>query len=345
MNQPRSVHIMGSMPPDVTSADEAMRLTMASVGSCIRMLPDGETSRAGGYVKPIVEGLVEHPAVRKIKQGDWSSLRARTMYRVRKGHSLREASLERHLGYFRDAEKSWPVFRRIRDEHPSLLFQAGVPGPFELAVVAFGIRGLAQYRPFAEATIVELKRIHELAGDDVVFQLELPGETVLAAALPPGLRLVPIDMIARAVRNLVSSAPRGSRFGVHLCYGSLNDTPAIVPRTTAAVVRLANAVSRHWPDGRSLEFVHIPMAAGDHPPLRERYYAPLRRLSLRPPARFVAGLVHEKQPFHEQQRALGLVEAMIGHRVDIAHACGFGQRPDKDAVRVALQRAVALAGT
>lgn len=345
MNRPRSVHLVGSMPPDVTSADEAMRLTMESVGSCIRTLPDGETSRAGGYVIPIVESLVEHPAVRKIRQGDWSSLRARTMYRVRKGHSLREAPLDRHLGYFRDAERSWPVFRRIRDEHPSLLFQVGVPAPYGLAVIAFGIRGLAHYRPLAEATVAELRRIHELAGDDVVFQLELPGETVLSAALPPGPRLVPIDMIARAVRHLVAAMPRGSRFGVHLCYGSLNDTPAIVPRTTAAAVRLANAVSRHWPDGRSLEFVHIPMAAGEHPPLHERYYAPLRRLSLRPPARFVAGLAHERQPLHEQQRALGLVEAVIGHRVDIAHPCGFGQRPDKDAVRAALRRAVALAET
>src|SRR5215472_1354778 len=110
MDQPRTVHMVGSLPSDVTSADEAMRLLMDTVGPCLRILPDGETSRGGDYVAPIVEKLVEHPGLKKIKQGDWSSLRARTRYRVRRGHSLRDAPLDTFLGYFRDAEASWPVF-------------------------------------------------------------------------------------------------------------------------------------------------------------------------------------------------------------------------------------------
>ncbi|MGW6934840.1 hypothetical protein ACWGE0_32590 [Lentzea sp. NPDC054927] len=32
------------------------------------------------------------------------------------------------------------------------------------------------------------------------------------------------------------------------------------------LVLLANALARRWPEGRALEYVHLPMSGGDVPP-------------------------------------------------------------------------------
>jgi hypothetical protein len=358
----RAVHMVGSLPPDIDTVEHGMRFFLDNAGAHLRgLLPSGETSRRGLYVAPMVDGLATHPALEHVTTGDWSSLTARPTYRLRRGRSLRDAPLDDHLGYLTETRAALAVFKRLRAEYDrmDLRLQVSLPSPLSFSFVAFNQRVLQYYtragdptarrwpyyRPVVEATSREAARIHELAGDDVVFQLEIPAETLLAAKMPAGLRRIPIALAATSVSHLVATIPPGSRVGVHLCFGSLHNEPGARPRSTAPTVDLANAIVQRWPAGRELAFVHIPMADGPHPPLHGAYYGHLRRLTLPRQTRLIAGIAHECQPLDEQRRVLALVESAVGHQVDVASACGLGPRADKHIARQAIVRAIDLAGS
>ncbi|MEQ7125214.1 hypothetical protein ABN034_11900 [Actinopolymorpha sp. B11F2] len=336
-----------------------MRFFLDNAGPHLRgLLPSGETRRRGLYVAPMVDGLATHPALEYVTRGDWSTLTARPTYRLRRGRSLRDAPLDDYLGYFKETQEGLLAFKEISAEYDrsDLRFQVSVPSPLSFSFIAFNHRALQfyqrtgdsagriwpYYRPVVEATGREISRIHELAGD-VVFQLEIPAETLLAAKMPPGLRRIVVAIAATAVTDLAVMTPSGSRLGVHLCFGSLHSKPGARPRSTTSMVDLANGIVERWPAGRELEFVHIPMADGPSPPLHKAYYEHLRRLTLPPKTRLIAGIAHEYQPLDEQRRVLALVESAFGHQVDVASACGLGPRADKAAARKAIARAIDLA--
>lgn len=360
MELTRAVHLVGSLPPDITTVDEGMRFFLDHAGSHLRgPLPSGETRRRGLYVAPMVDGLATHPALEYVTRGDWSTLTARPTYRLRRGRSLREAPLDDYLGYFQETRDAWEVFNEVTAAYgrSDLRFQVSVPSPLSFAFVAFNHRVLRYsqragtraerlwpyYRPVVEATGREMTRIRDLAGDDVLFQLEVPAETLLAAKMPPGPRRAVVALGATAVAGLAAMAPAGSRLGVHLCFGSLHNKPGARPRSTSPMVDLANAIVQRWPAERPLDFVHIPMSDGPTPPLHQAYYAHLSRLRLPDRTRFVAGIAHEYQPLDQQRQVLARIESAYGREVDVASACGLGPRADKEVARTAIVRAIDLA--
>jgi len=80
------------------------------------------------------------------------------------------------------------VFQRLRAAHelPDLTFQVGIPDDFDIALFVLGpVGAFLHRRPFTEATLREIRAIHEQAGDDVAFQIEVPAELVFIARQPP----------------------------------------------------------------------------------------------------------------------------------------------------------------
>lgn len=360
VNDCRKIHFVGSLPPDLDSPAKAMEFVKSTAGEFFDgLMPGGEAypERATWYVRPITDRFAEHPAVELVRRGDWSGVAARNVYRVRAGHSLREADLEEKLGYLAETLAALPAFESIKTTMPGVRFKVAVPSPFVLSFIAFDRRALLfysrsaprgervfpWYKPLVEASVRQITRIHDRMGGDVVFQLELPGETALCAMLPAPMRRLVAHRTARAVSSIVAQTPHRARIGIHLCYGSLNNMPATVPRSTAGVVTLANAIARYWPTGRHLDFIHLPMADGPHPPLEPNYYTPLGRLSLPADTRVVAGISHAHQSLDVQRQALDLAEDAVGHTLDIAAPCGLGRYPDADTARAVVKHSVTLA--
>ncbi|MFC4112779.1 hypothetical protein [Nonomuraea zeae] len=110
------------------------------------------------------------------------------------------------------------------------------------------------------------------------------------------------------------------------------------------MVSMVESLLRAWPRGRPLEYVHVPLAAGDQPPpVEPGFYRALESLAASPPdTRFAAGLVHEVQEPDDQRKILHAVERLLSRTVDVSPACGLGRRSPQDA-RLVLERAVALA--
>ncbi|MFB9903654.1 hypothetical protein [Allokutzneria oryzae] len=338
----RRVHFVGSLPG--ADAESAMSGALRSAGSKLRTLSDGETGERNRWIVDFVDGLDGHPDLETVATGSWSSYQDVPKYRVRKGHRLTGASL--NLGYLDEFRRSFPVFTRLREEHGAtgLRYQVGVPGPLDLAMFVFGPVGPFRHTaPFEEATVREIREIHAEAGEDVLFQIEVPVELVFMTKAPKPLHAVLARWLAKKTVGLVAAAPEGTRFGVHLCVGDLNNKALGRLKDAGALVTLSNAIAAAWPAGRTLEYVHAPLAAGDLPPVvDEAFYRPLNRIALPQGTRFVAGLAHESQDLDVQRRLLALVERLVGGSVDVACACGLGRRSPAQAVE-AMARCTRLA--
>ncbi|MBA3619601.1 MAG: hypothetical protein H0W56_08425, partial [Acidothermales bacterium] len=160
------------------------------------------------------------------------------------------------------------MFQRLRAAHelPDLTFQVGIPGDFDIALFVLGpVGAFLHRRPFTEATLREIRAIHEQAGDDVAFQIEVPAEMVFIARLPDPLQPLMARLLARGIARLAQSSPPGARFGVHLCLGDMNHRALARMRDLSPIVHLANALIDAWPRGRPLEYVHAPFPAAETP--------------------------------------------------------------------------------
>jgi len=323
----RRVHLVGTIPAESTSV--ALELIGATVGDRITdWLPDGETGSRRNWIGRLIENLRSHPDLKVVRDGDWSDYETTPGFRVRKGHAFDYVELD----YYEHFVASWPLFKEARSEmsHPEMAFQVGIPGPIDVSFAAFGfnpVLGLRHSRPFEDATVVEIARIHGVAGDEVVYQLELPIEVEIVNRIPKPVRGVVAKQLARRILRVIRRSPPGTRWGFHLCVGDMNNKAFSRLEDAGTLVMLANALLAEFPAGRTLEFLHIPLAHGSEPPTAESgFYAPLAELKIHPDVRLIAGFAHEAQSLDEQLKIRSLIESQVGRPVDIAASCGLGRR-------------------
>lgn len=334
-------HLVGSTP--FASPEEAMSEALERPGPHLRWLPDGETGPRRDWIIHIIESFRAHPDLELRRDGQWTDYDDVPVFRIRRGHTLSSASLD--FGHVAAFEDSFPVFRRLRAEHdrPDLAFQVGMAGDFEMALFTLGPTGPFRHRAaFTEATVAEIDAIHRRAGDEVVFQLEVPAELVFVARMPPPAQPAMAAYLARGLAELVAAAPAGARFGIHLCLGDMNHRALGRMSDLSPPVHLANAIARRWPAGRRLEFVHVPMAAASEPPPNRRgFYEPLERLRLPVDTAVIAGFVHEAVPLQAQQALDDHLRGLLDGPVGVASSCGLGRR-DRAAALEAMDRTAAL---
>lgn len=319
-------HLVGSMPGD--TPEEAMHAALERLGPHLRTLPDGETGERRDWIIHIIDSFRSHPDLELRRDGGWTDYDDTPLFRVRPGHRLTAGSLD--FGHVAAFERSFPAFQRLKADHgrPDLAFQVGLPGDFDLSLFTFGPTGPFRLRePFTEATLAEIAAIHRRAGDEVVFQVEVPAELVFVARMPPPAQPAMAAYLARGITDLVADAPAGARFGIHLCLGDMNHRALGRMRDVRPLVHLANAIAARWPAGRPLEFLHAPLAAAvEPPPNRAGFYAPLQALHLDPEVGLVAGFVHESLDLRAQRALDAHVTGLMGRPIGVAASCGLGRR-------------------
>jgi len=339
----RFAHLVGSLPGE--TAYEAMTTAMTLLGPRLRSLPDGETGPRRNWVISIVDSLRTHPDLEVTKAGDWSDYDKVPRLRIRPGRRLYGANLD--FGHVAAAALSLPALQRIRDEfnRPDLAFQSGVPGDFDLAMFTLGPAGALRHRrPFTEATLAEIRGVRDLAGNGTIFQIEVPVELVLLAKAPSRLLPLVAGRMSAMITNLAAAAPAGTRFGLHLCLGDMNNRAFGTMRDVTPLVALANAAVRSWPAVSPLAYVHAPFAAADQPASTDpAFYAPLAQLQLPADVGFAAGFAHERQPLAEQVGIRDRIEDQLQRPVDVSAACGLGRRSTADGRRVLERTAELLA--
>jgi hypothetical protein len=249
------------------------------------------------------------------------------------------------FGHVAAVRESYPIFKKLTDAagRPDLAFQEGVPGDFDLAMFTLGPAGAVRWRrPFTEATLAEIRQVAAITGPQTLFQIEVPAELVLLAKAPSQARPALAKALARFVTGLAAASPTGSRFGVHLCLGDMNNRAFGRMSDVTPLVLLANAITSRWPDGRPLEVLHAPFAAANVPATTDRaFYEPLTLLRVPDGTRFAAGFAHESQSLDDQLEIRSIIEGHLDREVVISAACGLGRRSG-DAGRRVLERTAEL---
>lgn len=323
---PPSAHLVGSLPGD--SAQEAMTAALDVLGPRLRSLPDGETGERRNWIAHTVDSFRDHPDLELRREGDWSDYDETPVFSIRPGHTLTADRLD--LGLTAAFDRAYPLFLQLRDQrgYTGLRFQVGVPGDFDMALFTLGPAGALRHRPaFTAAIAAEIAAINARAGDDVVFQLELPAELVTVARVPVAAQRALAAYLASGIVRLVTATPIGARFGLHLCLGDMNHRALGSMRDAGPLVRLTNAIARRWPVTHPLDFVHVPLAAAvERPPNRRSFYAPLADLALPDDVALVAGFVHESLHIDAQEQLLRYLTELTRRPVDVASSCGLGRR-------------------
>ena len=336
----RRLHLVGTLP-QFEDPGSAFDWQLDALDGQLRRICGGETGPRLKWFVPLVKELKALSTIKSVRDGDWTGYDDTDRLAVRRGATLGTMDIPLRLVEYAREELE---LLAVRGDLPTadLPLQVGVPGYLDMALFIFGPIGVVRHaRTFMHAVARQVASIHALAGDRVVFQLEVPAALIAVASTPPPLRWVLAELMAHVVVRQAVLAPTGSRFGVHLCLGDLGHRALLHPRTADPVVRLANAVVRRWPAGRVLDYVHLPMSGGNRPPsTTSSYYRPLDRLRLGD-TRIVAGIAHEDQTESDQLLVRGLVERAVRSPVDIATSCGLGRRTPEQAAR-ALARMRAL---
>ena len=167
------------------------------------------------------------------------------------------------LGWNRFARQSFPEFDRLRSEagRPDLRFQVGLPTALGMTFTMMSpVNALRYAGAFNERLAYEANDILDhLGGENVRFQLEVPGELALAYRT----RGRALGFALRTVRGLATQIRPDAPFGVHLCFGDLNNKALITQPSLTPAVRFTNELVKRWPTTHQLDYVHMPLAEAD----------------------------------------------------------------------------------
>ncbi len=335
----RTVLLLGSLPFE--NEEDAMRRSLTYLGKDLLYLPDGEigeksdqypNGNRAAWVQTIIDFCeqdlynweVVKPAIRG-ESGFPTGYDKEPRLKAKHPPSRMHEYLDFHwLSYFKT---NYPLFKRLREEfnQPDLKFLVGLPtglgGSFPMMSPMDALRYSSA---FNKRMAYEANQMIKIADpDDLVFQIEVPAEFAFAHQLPDAL----IGFALRTAINLVKSIEPKAKFGVHICFGDLNNEALLKPETLDKMVLFSNQLVKRWPVTHSLDFIHYPLAeAADPPPMDRAYYEPLKGIELPRGVRFVAGFVHDKRSADEHGQILNIIEDIRGGSVDIACSCGLGRR-------------------
>ncbi|MEM7343167.1 MAG: hypothetical protein AAF485_02910 [Chloroflexota bacterium] len=339
-NAKRQVLLVGSMPFD--NEEDAMTRALDAVGNELWSLPDGEIGEKSeayplgnraAWVQTIIDFCEQDPDSWEIVN---PAVRGETGFptgydkepRLKPKHPPSEMHKHLDLHWLDYFQQNYPIFKQLREERglPDLKFQVGLPTGLGSAFpMMHPINALRYASAFAKRMAYEVNEMIKIAEpDDLLFQIEVPGELAMAYQLPGFL----LDLSLRSILDLVNRIEPKALFGIHICFGDLNNEALLKSKTLDTMVRFSNRLVEKWPQTHELAYVHYPLAeAADPPPLDPVYYEPLRNIKLPAGVRFVAGFVHDKRSEAEHQQILEIIEGIRGQRVDVASSCGLGRRP------------------
>ena len=340
----RRAHLVGAWPG--RDPEHAMEAALDHLAPYLDRMSDGETGDRHLWVTPPIDMFRVNPDVEMLHDGNWTDYDDTAQWKVKDGVSMSPDNIR--LKYALTFQGSFPSFKVLRERYDrrDLRFQQGIPAPIDLALYSFGeaVFGDPQIlEACTAATAREIATIFELGGDDVVFQIETVVALVAVAQAPDDQQEAVAGQMAATLVDPVGRAPKGTRFGMHLCLGDFHHKAYGKMRDVRPLILLANAIAARWPDERPFDYVHVPFAAAAEPPIEdESFYGALAELRLPADVRFIAGFLHESLDLEGHRELLARIEGLVGREVDIAAACGLGRRATPQEAFEAMHETVAL---
>jgi hypothetical protein len=342
MNQRPSL-LLGSMPFENEAA--CMQQALEYLSDSLVSLPDGELSdkphsspksKWHNWSQTAIEKLSGDPSY-------WDMGAPTTLQKnsFLNGPKSRRASCtnqqmiaQSSFGYEAYFQASFPIFLKLRQHYqrPDLTFQVGVSTGFATGLSLASKHDWSRYTSMFNRSIAkEINTIYRQAGQDVLFQIEVPTELYAAYLLPTWLISQPL----RPIIDLLEQIEPGARIGIHLCIGSFQSKALASSNSIQKMVDFSNWLVASWPVKHQLEYIHFPLAEGESTAQIERsYYKPLAEVYLPSHTQFFAGIIHEKQSVDQLKRITYEIEKLRKSRIGIASSCGLGCRSPEIATQL-----------
>jgi hypothetical protein len=322
------VHLVGSIP--LRNATEVFEAVAATLGERVLRIPDGETGERShwlGWLESIFSG---HPAFEK--SGHFSRPHvggdARPLYRLKDAE--REPTFD-NLPVADVAIASYGEFRQLKDRGTiprQVRFQVSVANPISLVERFVTEDSQERVLPsYERALLRDIERISAvIPHDQLAIQWDIASRVMASLEIgePTRFGRTRTEMLANFASMAVrwgDAVPPGVELLFHLCYGDNAHKHVVEPESLAMAVDLANAISAGI--GRPIELIHMPVPRGRGD---DDYFAPLKRLAVRPETRVSLGLVHHTDGVKGTRRRIMMAEKFLPHFL-IATECGFGRRP------------------
>ncbi len=315
----------------MANAEEVFAAVSAALGSRIERLPDGETGERGDWITWLEPAFADNPAF--VKSGEFFRVHAggtgRERYMLKPGVAMEDVRLP-NLFYADVAAQSYAVFKRLK--------QAGkIPAETKFQV------DLVPAHSVVWLFLVE--KLH--AAIDPIYNNAVKREIdKIAAIVPHGELAIQFDIasavfarlersetgrygrtkaemqerFAAIVTDLGNRVPAGADLLYHLCYGDSGHRHVVEPTDMGDMVKFANRVSRQI--ARPIQLIHMPVPRDR---ADDAYFAPLRRLELRPETELCLGLVHYTDGLDGARARLGAAKK-YAREFSVATECGFGRR-------------------
>ena len=325
----RGVHLVGSVP--MANAQEVFETVSRALGDRIERLPDGETGERSDWITWLEPVFAQNPAFEK--SGEFFRVHAsgtgRERYTLKSGMAPQDVRFP-NLFYADIAKESYAEFKRLKEGGK---IPAGAKFQVDL-VPAHSVIWLflvdALHAPLDPVYNDAVKReIDKLAA--AIPHRELAIQFDVASAVFARLerneassygrtKAEMQETFAKIVVDLGNHVPADVNLLYHLCYGDSNHRHVVEPTDMGDMVEFANRVAGELE--RPLQLVHMPVPRNRDD---DAYFAPLRRLALRPETELCLGLVHLTDGVEGTKRRLATAKKYTGN-FSIATECGFGRR-------------------
>ncbi len=307
--------LIGSIP--LGSTREVFETIGARLDGLVRRVPDGETGERQDWVNWQAASFARIPFVETA-----SDEGGRPQFRVRPGFPAASVRFG-PLGYAEAAIDSYTSLRQVKASGglaADCRLQVGIATPLSVIGRHMDPEFQQAVEPaYEQRLLAEIDEITEaVPRGELAIQWNLATElSIMAGHRPVYFDKIADGILERLVR-LCEHVPDGVELGLHLCYDdfALNGFP--LPQDLDRLVDLANGLLGSI--GRAIDWLHMPapsVVADD------AYFAPLRRLLLRPETELYLGLIHGEDGITGATGRIASAKRILA-RFGIACACGIG---------------------
>jgi hypothetical protein len=338
--------LIGSLP--FNNEEEAMKISLDTLSDSLISLPDGEIGEKTEQYPMGTRAAWIMTAIDRCKLDSerWSVIKQRGSI-AESGYpadykdvellkpllSPKEISNYINFGYDEYFSTSYPIFKELKEKYKNsnLKFTLGVPTGLGVTFATMKpITSLRYAEVFNERIATEVNNSISEADEDLLVQIEIPGELKMATMLPGFL----IGLSTRGIFSLIRKLDRNVEIGLHICLGDLNNIALIKAKNLKKLVKFTNHLIKHWPSGYKLNYVHIPLAEAKKPPTTNaNFYQPLQDIKLPSGVTFVAGFAHEGNSNEDNVKIYNIIQSLREDEVAVSHSCGLGRRNKEEAIK------------
>lgn len=325
----RHVHLVGSVP--MTNAETVFETIGAALGPRVTRYPDGETGERSDWITWLEPAFANNPAFKR--SGEFFRVHAsgtgRERYTLAKNHAPKDVRFD-NLFYADVAKESYVAFRRLKRAGKvaaSAKFQVDLV-PAHSVLWLFLVESLhASIDPaYNDALKREIDKIAAvIPHEELAIQFDVASAVFARlerneAGSYGRTKAEMQETFTRIVVDLGERVPSDVDLLYHLCYGDSNHRHVVEPTDMGDMVEFANRLCRTI--RRSVHLIHMPVPRNR---CDDAYFAPLKRLQLRPETELCLGLVHHTDGAEGSKRRLATAKKFVSD-FSIATECGFGRR-------------------